>query len=36
VILLALYFSLKLERPIMEEALHVHEEHVPAGFRSAS
>jgi hypothetical protein len=30
VILLALYFSFKLERPIMEEALHVHEEHVPA------
>ena len=36
VILLALYFSFKLERPIMEEALHVHEEHLPAGFRRAS
>jgi hypothetical protein len=36
VILLALYFSLKLERPIMEDALHVHEEHVPAGLRNAA
>jgi hypothetical protein len=36
VILLALYFSLKLERPILEEALHVHEEHVPAGLKSAA
>ena len=31
VILLALYFSFKLERPVMEEELHLHEEHVPAG-----
>jgi hypothetical protein len=30
VILLALYFSFKLERPVMEENLHLHEEHVPA------
>ena len=33
VILLALYFSFKLERPVMEEELHLHEEHVPAGMR---
>jgi hypothetical protein len=31
VILLALYFSFKVERPIIEEELHLHEEHVPAG-----
>jgi hypothetical protein len=31
VILLALYFSFKLEKPVMEEELHLHEEHVPAG-----
>jgi hypothetical protein len=36
VILLALYFSFKLERPVMDEGLHVHEEHVPAGVRSAA
>ena len=35
VILLALYFSFKLERPVMEEDLHIHEEHVPSGIRSA-
>jgi hypothetical protein len=35
VILLALYFSFKLERPVMEEGLHLHEEHVPSGVRSA-
>jgi hypothetical protein len=33
VILLALYFSFKLERPVMEEGLHLHEEHVPAGMK---
>ena len=33
VILLALYFSFKLERPVMEEELHLHEEHVPAGMQ---
>ena len=33
VILLALYFSFKLERPVMEEELHLHEEHVPAAMR---
>jgi hypothetical protein len=33
VILLALYFSFKLEKPVMEEDLHLHEEHVPAGMR---
>ena len=34
-ILLALYFSFKLERPVMEDDLHLHEEHVPAGMRKA-
>ena len=33
VILLALYFSFKLEQPVMEEELHLHEEHVPSGMR---
>ena len=33
VILLALYFSFKLEQPVMEEELHLHEEHVPAGMK---
>ena len=33
VILLALYFSFKLEQPVMEEDLHLHEEHVPAGMK---
>jgi hypothetical protein len=36
VILLALYFSFKLERPVMDEKLHLHEEHLPAGMKSAS
>jgi hypothetical protein len=36
VILLALYFSFKLERPVMDEKLHLHEEHVPAGMRSTA
>jgi hypothetical protein len=31
VILLALYFSFKLEKPVMEEGFHLHEQHVPAG-----
>jgi hypothetical protein len=31
VILMAVYFSFKLERPVMEEDLHLHEEHVPHG-----
>jgi hypothetical protein len=35
VILLALYFSFKLERPVMEEGLHLHEEHLPAGMKKA-
>jgi len=34
VILLALYFSFKLERPVMEEELHLHEEHLPAGTKT--
>jgi len=34
VILAALYFSFKLERPIIEEGLHLHEEHVPSGVRT--
>jgi hypothetical protein len=33
VVLLALYFSFMLEKPVMEESLHLHEEHVPAGMR---
>jgi hypothetical protein len=36
VILLALYFSFKLERPVMEEELHLHEEHVPAGMHKTA
>jgi len=36
VILLALYFSFKLEQPVMEEELHLHEEHVPAGMKKAA
>jgi hypothetical protein len=35
VILLALYFSFKLERPVMDEGLHLHEEHLPAGMKKA-
>ena len=35
VVLLALYFSFKLERPVMDDQLHLHEEHVPAGMNSA-
>jgi hypothetical protein len=33
IVLLALYFSFKLERPVMEEELHLHEEHLPAGMK---
>ena len=33
VILAALYFSFKLERPVMDEGLHLHEEHMPAGMK---
>jgi hypothetical protein len=36
VVLLALYFSFMLEKPVMEEALHLHEEHVPAGMKKAA
>jgi hypothetical protein len=36
VVLLALYFSSKLEAPVIEEALHLHEEHVPSNYREAS
>ena len=35
-ILLALYFSFKLEAPVIEEELHLHEEHVPASMRSSA
>jgi hypothetical protein len=35
-VLLALYFSSQLEAPVIEEALHLHEEHVPARYREAS
>jgi hypothetical protein len=31
VILLAIYFSFKLEKPVIEEELHLHEEHLPKG-----
>lgn len=34
VILLALYFSFVTEAPVIEESLHLHEEHVPAGVHS--
>jgi hypothetical protein len=34
VILAALYFSFKLEKPIIAEGLHLHEEHVPSGART--
>ncbi len=34
VILLALYFSFKLERPVMDDALHLHEEHIPEYLRA--
>ncbi len=33
-ILLALYFSYKLEKPIIEEQIHLHEEHVPGAARA--
>jgi hypothetical protein len=36
VILLALYFSFKLEKPTIEEELHLHEEHLPAGMKSSA
>jgi hypothetical protein len=35
VVLLALYFSFMLEKPVMEEGLHLHEEHMPAGMKKA-
>jgi hypothetical protein len=35
ILLLAAYISFKLERPVMEEALHLHEEHLPAGVKAA-
>jgi hypothetical protein len=34
ILLLALYFSFQLETPVIEEELHLHEEHVPAGART--
>jgi hypothetical protein len=34
VILLALYFSFKLERPVMDEDLHLHEEHIPSAMKA--
>jgi len=33
IILLAVYFSFKLEKPVMEEDFHLHEQHLPAGTR---
>ena len=35
-VLLALYFSSKLDAPVIEEALHLHAEHVPSDYRAAS
>jgi hypothetical protein len=34
VILLAVYFSFKLERPVMDDDLHLHEEHIPASLKA--
>jgi hypothetical protein len=34
-ILLAFYFSFKLEAPVIEEELHLHEQHVPSSMRGA-
>jgi hypothetical protein len=34
VILLALYFSFKLEQPVMDEDLHLHEEHIPSSLKA--
>ena len=36
VVLLAVYLSFKLEEPVIEEELHLHEEHVPASMQSSS
>jgi hypothetical protein len=35
VILLALYFSFKVETPVIQEELHLHEEHLPGSMRAA-
>ena len=34
VILLALYFSFKLEQPVMDDELHLHEEHIPSSLKA--
>jgi hypothetical protein len=34
VILLALYFSFKLEQPVMDDDLHLHEEHIPSSLQA--
>jgi hypothetical protein len=34
VILLALYFSFKLEQPVMDDDLHLHEEHIPSSLKA--
>ena len=36
VILLAVYLSFKLEEPVIEEELHLHEEHIPASMRPSA
>jgi hypothetical protein len=36
VILMAVYFSLKAEAPVIEEELHLHEEHLPEGMRPSA
>ena len=33
-VILAFYFSFKLESPVIEDELHLHEEHVPQGWRA--
>ncbi len=35
-ILLALYFSFKLERPVIQDELHLHDEHVPERYRESA
>ncbi len=34
VILLALFFSFQLERPVMDDDLHLHEEHIPSSLKA--
>jgi uncharacterized membrane protein YjfL (UPF0719 family) len=36
VVLLALFFSFMLEKPVMREEINLHEEHVPAGMKKTA